>query len=331
MTTTTACGPVDGTIEVVDPGAPGGRPARTRVLIDATERVFAGHFPGFPVFPGVCVVEYAHRGALATLPEPGEHWTLAAVESSRFTSPVFPGDLLSCAITWSRETGPRAAGEWRCRVAVSTGRGPVALVRLRYARDGGGQREAAVAERTAEAAPAVPEHRPEHRAEHRTVITTSEIKRVLPHRYPMLLIDRVTELVPGGRATGIKAVTCNEPWYEGVRDKAAEEDYHYPWTALIESWCHVAGVLVAHDQPNPDVLSGQVMLLGGITDATPLRPAVPGDLVEHRVWLSRQVGETFMFEGESRIGTETALTVGRLVMTMRPAAALTDAAPTGGE
>ncbi|MGO4748760.1 beta-hydroxyacyl-ACP dehydratase, partial [Streptomyces sp. 2MCAF27] len=77
-------------------------------------------------------------------------------------------------------------------------------------------------------------------------------------------------------------------------------------------------------------LSGQVMLLGGITDATPLRPAVPGDLVEHRVRLSRQVGETFMFEGESRIGDETALTVGRLVMTMRPAEALTDAVPTGG-
>ncbi|MGY0061453.1 hypothetical protein ACWY4P_33770 [Streptomyces sp. LZ34] len=322
MTTTTACGPVDGTVEVVDPGAPGGRPARTRVLIDATERVFAGHFPGFPVFPGVCVVEYAHRGALATLPEPGERWTLVAVESSRFTSPVFPGDLLSCDITWARDAGARDAGAWRCRVAVSTGRGPVALVRLRYARDGG-HREAVVADRAAAAAPADPAHR--------TVITTSEIKRVLPHRYPMLLIDRVTELVPGGRATGLKAVTCNEPWYEGMQDKAAEEDYHYPWTVLIESWCHVAGVLVAHDKPNPDVLSGQVMLLGGITDAVPLRPVVPGDLVEHRVRLTRQVGETFVFEGESQVGDETALTVGRLVMTMRPAADLTDAAPTGGE
>ncbi|MDX3233773.1 hypothetical protein [Streptomyces sp. ME19-01-6] len=317
MTTTTTCGPVDGTVEVVDPGAPGGRPARTRVLIDATERVFAGHFPGFPVFPGVCVVEYAHRGALATLPEPGERWTLVAVESSRFTSPVFPGDLLSCDITWARD-----AGAWRCRVAVATGRGPVALVRLRYARDGG-QREAAVTGRAAAAAPADPAHR--------RVITTSEIKRVLPHRYPMLLIDRVTELVPGERATGLKAVTCNEPWYERLPDKAAEEDYHYPWTALIESWCHVAGVLVAHDKPNPDVLSGQVMLLGGITDATPLRPVVPGDLVEHRVRMTRQVGETFVFEGESGVGDETALTVGRLVMTMRPATDLTDAAPTGGE
>ncbi|MFE2679113.1 3-hydroxyacyl-ACP dehydratase FabZ family protein [Streptomyces hygroscopicus] len=155
------------------------------------------------------------------------------------------------------------------------------------------------------------------------MITVDEIKRVLPHRYPMLLVDRVTELVPGERARGLKAVTCNEPWYEGMPDTASEEDYHYPWTVLIESWCHVAGVLVAWDRPNPDVRTGKAMLLGGITDAEFHRPVVPGDVVEHHVRLARQVGETFVFEGESLVGNETALTVGRLTMTMRPASDLT--------
>jgi 3-hydroxyacyl-[acyl-carrier-protein] dehydratase len=162
------------------------------------------------------------------------------------------------------------------------------------------------------------------------MITVSEIRRVLPHRYPMLLVDRVTELVPGERASGLKAVTCNEPWYEGVPDTAPEEAYHYPWTVLIESWCHVAGVLVAWDEPNPDVLTGKAMLLGGITDARFHRPVLPGDVVEHRVRLARQVGETFLFEGESLVGDELALTIGRLTMTMRPASELTAAAPPAG-
>lgn len=125
--TATACGPVDGTVEVVDPGVPGERPARCVAVVGGTEKVFAGHFPGFPIFPGVCVVEYVQRGALATLPEPGG--ALAAVESARFLGPVFPGSTLSCEFTWSRDD---AMGAWRCRSEVTTERGVAARVRLRF-------------------------------------------------------------------------------------------------------------------------------------------------------------------------------------------------------
>lgn len=125
--TATACGPVDGTLEVVDPGVPGERPARCVVVITGTEKVFAGHFPGFPIFPGVCVVEYVQRGALATLPEPGG--VLAAVESARFLGPVFPGSTLSCEFTWLRDD---ATGGWRCRAEATTERGLAARVRLRF-------------------------------------------------------------------------------------------------------------------------------------------------------------------------------------------------------
>ncbi|MET7765640.1 3-hydroxyacyl-ACP dehydratase [Streptomyces sp. NPDC005336] len=127
--TAAACGPVDGAVAVLDPGVPGERPARCEVVVGEAEKVFAGHFPGFPIFPGVCVVEYVQRGALATLPEPGGRWVLAAVESSRFLSPVYPGSTLSCELTWSRKDGA-----WRCRASATTGRGPAAQIRLRFER-----------------------------------------------------------------------------------------------------------------------------------------------------------------------------------------------------
>ncbi|MEU8827221.1 3-hydroxyacyl-ACP dehydratase [Streptomyces sp. NPDC048636] len=127
MTTASACGPVDGTVDVVEPGAPGERPARCEVGIPETERVLAGHFPGFPILPGVCVVEYVQRGALATLPGPDRRWRLAALESSRFLSPVYPGDTLSCELNWTRE-----GADWRCRARAATGRGPAAQIRLRF-------------------------------------------------------------------------------------------------------------------------------------------------------------------------------------------------------
>ena len=48
------------------------------------------------------------------------------------------------------------------------------------------------------------------------MITAADIRRVLPHRYPMLLVDAVTEFEPGVRLTARKAVTVNEPWYAGL-------------------------------------------------------------------------------------------------------------------
>ncbi|GGQ06520.1 3-hydroxyacyl-ACP dehydratase FabZ family protein [Streptosporangium pseudovulgare] len=144
----------------------------------------------------------------------------------------------------------------------------------------------------------------------------ADIKRVLPHRYPMLLVDRVTDLVPGVGLTAYKAVTANEPWY---RDLADDADPAYPRTLLVESWCQAAGVLVAWAEPNPDVLSGQVMLFGGMADIEFSAPVLPGDVLEHRVRLMRALSDTVLFEGESLVGGEPVLRVGRVVMAMRPA------------
>jgi 3-hydroxyacyl-[acyl-carrier-protein] dehydratase len=156
------------------------------------------------------------------------------------------------------------------------------------------------------------------------VITIAQLRQALPHRYPMMLVDRVTELVPGERLTALKAVTSNEPWYRDFGAGQTDEQYAYPQVLLMESWAQSAGVLATWDQPNPDVLDGRVMLFGGATNVEFHRPVFPGDVVEHHVRLFRALSDTLIFEGESRVAGEPVLSVERMVMAFRPADELTD-------
>lgn len=101
--------------------------AVTRMLITDGEPVFAGHYPGFPILPGVCVVECVHRSALSVASAAGRQIELEAVRSARFRDAVRPGDELIVELTLIEEdTG------WRCDSVVRTGRGNAATVRLRY-------------------------------------------------------------------------------------------------------------------------------------------------------------------------------------------------------
>lgn len=141
---------------------------------------------------------------------------------------------------------------------------------------------------------------------------------LLPHRYPMLLVDRVLELVPGESIRAIKAVTLNEPWYAGLSD-TPDFSYAYPQTLLIESWGQSAGLLASAVDDAP---VGQVMLFGSVADAEFHLPVLPGDTIEHRVRISRSLTDSVIFEGSSHRGDETVMTVTRMVMAFRPAGQL---------
>jgi 3-hydroxyacyl-[acyl-carrier-protein] dehydratase len=107
----------------------------TSFVVDPDEPVLAGHFPGYPILPGVCLVECAHQSAtlaLADLTAPGRP-RLAGIESARFQHPVSPADEVLIEVTVAADESG-----WRCRarltVSRDNGSGPVAaaLVRLRY-------------------------------------------------------------------------------------------------------------------------------------------------------------------------------------------------------
>ncbi|MDN3053065.1 FabA/FabZ family ACP-dehydratase [Streptomyces hygroscopicus] len=117
-------------MEVVRPAAADDRGtvrAATAVTVGEDEAVFPGHYPGFPIFPGVCVIECVHLSGLRTAPPGSAGLELVAVESTRFLSPVFPGDRLAVDLVW---TG--GSGVWKCAAKVATERGAAAQVRLRF-------------------------------------------------------------------------------------------------------------------------------------------------------------------------------------------------------
>ncbi|GAB1643582.1 3-hydroxyacyl-ACP dehydratase FabZ family protein [Krasilnikovia sp. MM14-A1259] len=115
------CSPVDGVLPVLD----GGR--NCTVVVDPGEPVLQGHYPGSPIFPGVCLIEYAHRGALSAAPAKLRALRLVEIESARFLRPVRPGDAVLIEIS-----GEQQDADWRCRVTLSTANRPAARIRLRY-------------------------------------------------------------------------------------------------------------------------------------------------------------------------------------------------------
>lgn len=117
------CSPVEARIEIGE--------QELAMVVEPGEPVFAGHYPGFRVFPGVCVVEFVHRGALAVLPERGRQWELSSIDKVRFTGPVFPGDSLSAGLRWQQ-----ADAGWTCVAAVTSERGSVAQVRISFSEKG---------------------------------------------------------------------------------------------------------------------------------------------------------------------------------------------------
>ena len=103
-----------------------------------------------------------------------------------------------------------------------------------------------------------------------------EIQRILPHRYPFLLVDRILEMEPQKRAVGIKNVTANEPFFQG----------HFPGhpvmpgVLVIEAMAQVGGVAVLAGR---DANDKKIMYLAGIDGARFRKPVVPGDQVRFEV------------------------------------------------
>lgn len=129
-----------------------------------------------------------------------------------------------------------------------------------------------------------------------TVMDVNEISRFLAHRYPFLLVDRVTELVPGESITAIKNVTINEPFFNG----------HFPnqpimpGVLIIEAMAQATGLLgfrTLSDEPRPDLL----YVLAGVDKVKFKQQVIPGDQLVLTAEILRQKGSVWIYETKAHV------------------------------
>lgn len=125
------------------------------------------------------------------------------------------------------------------------------------------------------------------------------IQSVIPHRYPILLVDRVLEMEPKKRIVAVKNVTISEPVFLG----------HFPGQAvlpgvyLVEGMAQAGGLLLLHDMPNRE---NKLLLFAGIEEAKFRRPVVPGDQVRYEVEVLRLRSTFCKVAGKALVDGELA-------------------------
>jgi 3-hydroxyacyl-[acyl-carrier-protein] dehydratase len=125
---------------------------------------------------------------------------------------------------------------------------------------------------------------------------SAEIRDLIPHRYPFLLVDRIEELEPGVRAVGIKNVTQNEPFFEGHFP-----DYPVmPGVLVVEAMAQVGAVGVMAGGEHKDKLA----LFAGIDGVRFRRQVLPGDVLRMEVEIERLKGRVGRGRGRATVGDE---------------------------
>lgn len=126
-------------------------------------------------------------------------------------------------------------------------------------------------------------------------IEIGRIQDMIPHRYPMLMIDRIVDLVRDDRATGIKNVSINEPYFQGH----FPAEPVMPGVLIIEAMAQTAAVLVVATL-GPD-REGSLVYFMSVDDARFRKPVVPGDTVHIHVRKQRKRGSVWRFEAQAKV------------------------------
>jgi 3-hydroxyacyl-[acyl-carrier-protein] dehydratase len=275
-----------------------GMGAQFRVAPDSA--IFAGHFPGFGLLPGVYFVEAALQLLEANgVAGPSPAQRLARVADLR----LFAAALPDMPVTLAQEpaAAPEGAQAWTFRFSHGERR----LARLTLVLDR--QADAPVAP----AAPPLPAP---------VRLGAREIVNRLAHRAPILQVDRARIGADGRALQAHKLISLNEPCYAQAGRVGTAAQLDYPAALLIESFVQACALLMT--QVRPLAPEHEVMILGGVREARFHGGAGPGACVRHDVALQWLVADTAQLSGTSRVGTRVIAQFKDVLAAVRPARAM---------
>ncbi|KLN61468.1 3-hydroxyacyl-ACP dehydratase [Kiloniella spongiae] len=122
-----------------------------------------------------------------------------------------------------------------------------------------------------------------------------EIKEMIPHRYPFLLIDRVDNIIKDEGAVGLKNVTINEPFFEGHFPRQPI----MPGVLIVEAMAQTAAVLVVETLDGE--AAGKLVYFMTVDEARFRKPVTPGDQLKIHVTKTRSRGAVWKFEGKAMV------------------------------
>jgi len=129
------------------------------------------------------------------------------------------------------------------------------------------------------------------------MMTITEIMDILPHRYPMLLVDRVLEIEDGKRIVCIKNVTANEQFFQGHFPGAPV----MPGVLIVEAMAQCGAILVLKDMPDR---ADKLFLFGGVDKARFRKPVVPGDQLRMEIEVLAKRSSSIKIRGVATVNGE---------------------------
>lgn len=127
------------------------------------------------------------------------------------------------------------------------------------------------------------------------MVDTKEILSLLPHRYPLLLVDRVIELEPNNRVVGIKNVTINEPFFQGH----FPDNPIMPGVLIVEAMAQAAGILALKSSRAEGKKTVYFMSIEKVKFR---RPVLPGDQLRLEIQVAHTRGNVWKFSGNTFVG-----------------------------